>query len=106
MSNPSVLTLMDNIVSNLNNSDSNDNLSASLATASNVTLMSTTSTLELDYLNISSLLLEHADSLQLTSDIGYTISLVTSTLAVIILTCVKKLRCTRNHLHLQLFVSV
>lgn len=39
------------------------------------------------------------------ADIGYSISLITLVLALIILTCVRRLRSPRNNLHLQLFIS-
>lgn len=39
------------------------------------------------------------------ADIGYSISLITLVLALFILTCVRRLRSPRNHLHLQLFIS-
>ena len=51
------------------------------------------------------LIYEHLDSIQLLADIGYLTSLLTLVFALLILTCIKRLRCPKNNLHLQLFMS-
>lgn len=52
-----------------------------------------------------SLLEEHMDTIQLIADIGYLVSLLTLVFALLILTCIKRLRSPKNNLHLQLFLS-
>lgn len=47
----------------------------------------------------------HSDRVQLIADIGYLLSLLTLVFALLILTCIKRLRCPKNNLHLQLFIS-
>lgn len=51
------------------------------------------------------LLLDNLDSIQLIADIGYLLSLLTLVFALLILTCIKRLRSPKNNLHLQLFLS-
>lgn len=51
------------------------------------------------------LLIEHISSIQMISDIGYLLSLLTLVFALLILTCIKRLRSPKNNLHLQLFLS-
>jgi len=53
----------------------------------------------------SSILEDHLDRIQLVADIGYLLSLFTLVFALLILTCIKRLRCPKNSLHLQLFIS-
>lgn len=48
---------------------------------------------------------DNIDRIQLIADIGYLISLLTLVFALLILTCIKRLRCPKNNLHLQLFMS-
>lgn len=48
---------------------------------------------------------ESMDRVQLIADIGYLLSLLTLVFALLILTCIKRLRCPKNNLHLQLFIS-
>lgn len=52
-----------------------------------------------------SLILENLDRIQLIADLGYLLSLLTLVFALLILTCIKRLRCPKNNLHLQLFIS-
>lgn len=52
-----------------------------------------------------SLIDDNLDRVQLIADIGYLISLLTLAFALLILTCIKRLRCPKNNLHLQLFIS-
>lgn len=51
------------------------------------------------------LLEDHLDRIQLIADLGYLLSLLTLVFALLILTCIKRLRCPKNNLHLQLFIS-
>lgn len=51
------------------------------------------------------LLVDNLDAIQLISDIGYLVSLLTLVFALLILTCIKRLRSPKNNLHLQLFLS-
>lgn len=53
----------------------------------------------------SLLLDEHLDRIQLVADIGYLLSLLTLVFALLILTCIKRLRSPKNSLHLHLFIS-
>lgn len=53
----------------------------------------------------NTLLEDNLDSIQLLSDIGYLLSLLTLVFALLILTCIKRLRNPKNNLHLQLFLS-
>lgn len=53
----------------------------------------------------SSLMDKNLDHVQLIADIGYLVSLLTLAFALLILTCIKRLRCPKNNLHLQLFIS-
>lgn len=55
--------------------------------------------------SIHPLVLDNLDRIQLVADIGYLISLFALVLALLILTCIKRLRCPKNNLHLQLFIS-
>lgn len=48
---------------------------------------------------------DNLDRIQLIADIGYLLSLLTLLFALLILTCIKRLRCPKNNLHLQLFIS-
>lgn len=48
---------------------------------------------------------DNLDRIQLIADIGYLLSLLTLVFALLILTCIKRLRCPKNNLHLQLFIS-
>lgn len=56
-------------------------------------------------MNNSELLEENMDRIQLLADIGYLLSLLTLLFALLILTCIKRLRSPKNNLHLQLFIS-
>lgn len=56
-------------------------------------------------MNSSELLEENMDRIQLIADIGYLLSLLTLLFALLILTCIKRLRSPKNNLHLQLFIS-
>lgn len=56
-------------------------------------------------MNNSELIEAHSDRIQLIADIGYSISLLTLLFALLILTCMKRLRNPKNNLHLQLFIS-
>lgn len=56
-------------------------------------------------LNSNSHAEEHADVIQMVADVGYLVSLIALVLAVLIFTCIKRLRCPKNSLHLQLFLS-
>jgi len=51
------------------------------------------------------LIYENLDRIQLIADIGYLLSLLTLVFALLILTCIQRLRCPKNNLHLQLFIS-
>lgn len=53
----------------------------------------------------TSLMDSNLDHVQLIADIGYMVSLLTLAFALLILTCIKRLRCPKNNLHLQLFIS-
>lgn len=48
---------------------------------------------------------EHLETIQFLADTGYLLSLISLIFAMLILTCVKRLRCPKNNLHLQLFIS-
>ncbi|XP_054157750.1 parathyroid hormone 2 receptor-like [Oppia nitens] len=54
---------------------------------------------------LSLMLIPHIENFRIISKIGYSVSFVTLLMAFIILTFVKRLRCPRNNLHLQLFMS-
>lgn len=70
-------------------------------------LHNVTNLTELEYLSKADnpLLGEHIDTIKVIGSTGYLSSLVALIVAIIILTCVKKLRCPKNSLHLQLFIS-
>lgn len=51
------------------------------------------------------LLEQNLDRIQFIADIGYLLSLLTLLFALLILTCIKRLRSPKNNLHLQLFLS-
>lgn len=57
------------------------------------------------FTNVTDLEEAHADTIQTIADIGYLLSLLTLVFALLILTCIKRLRCPKNNLHLQLFIS-
>lgn len=48
---------------------------------------------------------DNLDRIQLIADIGYLLSLLALVFALLILTCIKRLRSPKNNLHLQLFIS-
>lgn len=90
---------------------SNINLTAPLVTiAPTIEAINTTTALmtatTINQESTTSLLLEeHTDRIQLIADIGYLLSLLTLVFALLILTCIKRLRSPKNSLHLHLFIS-
>lgn len=55
--------------------------------------------------NTNEYLLQYVKKILTIADIGYSISLVVLVVALLILTCIRRLRSPRNNLHLQLFIS-
>ncbi|KAL3274773.1 hypothetical protein HHI36_019559 [Cryptolaemus montrouzieri] len=58
-----------------------------------------------EWMNESQLLKEYLPLLKAIKEIGYSVSLITLIIAILIMLGIKKLHCTRNILHIHLFVS-